>query len=315
MARRRIFIENATMVDCAFLTRRCGPQGHSWFVDVTWDGELQADGVIMDFSQARRLAKESVDREYDHRLLVHQDQVLTRFSGRILVGSQLGDTSSDEEWFLLEVPECAVRVLSEGEYDACARGDWSIIGQNMAVLVQSLSHSQVPEISTVEVALRGHPLEGEPGFYRYTHSLRCHTGNCQRLHGHCGIVEVVRSGASAFDLAEILAGIINEKYWVSRDYIAADENGEPCRDGLSVEMQQIISDRKVNWDKHVLVRYAGSQGSAAIVLPRSRLKLMEVESTIENIVDYLHQHLRSVGVSSIDRVIAYEGLQKGAISQ
>ena len=72
----KIFIRNVTVLDCAVWRLKEGPVGQSWSVDVEFHGETDHEGVVLDFSAAKKQAKEAIDEHFDHRLLI-SNQLLT----------------------------------------------------------------------------------------------------------------------------------------------------------------------------------------------------------------------------------------------
>ncbi|MEN9811249.1 MAG: hypothetical protein RLZZ488_2816, partial [Pseudomonadota bacterium] len=57
----KIFVRNVTVLDCGVWDLYHGPVGRSWSVDVEWSGTTDAEGVVIDFSQAKKLAKNVID--------------------------------------------------------------------------------------------------------------------------------------------------------------------------------------------------------------------------------------------------------------
>src|SRR5262249_40498654 len=66
----RLFVENLTVLDFAYLDAERGLVGDSWIADVELDGKLDKQGMVMDFGAVKRRLKRALDAAVDPRLLV-----------------------------------------------------------------------------------------------------------------------------------------------------------------------------------------------------------------------------------------------------
>ena len=53
-----VFVDQITVLDCAFLCEERGLVGESWVVDVSLSGELNDDDMVIDFGLMKRLIKQ-----------------------------------------------------------------------------------------------------------------------------------------------------------------------------------------------------------------------------------------------------------------
>ncbi len=53
-----LFVEGLTVIDCSFLHPDRGLVGESWSVNVSLHGDLDEEGVVFDFSHAKRQLKQ-----------------------------------------------------------------------------------------------------------------------------------------------------------------------------------------------------------------------------------------------------------------
>ena len=125
---------------------------------------------------------------------------------------------------------------------------------------------------------------------RYSHGLKKHNGNCQRItHGHRSRLEIIINGARDNAL---------EKEWVKRldnIYIASREDLQQSSDGTSQ------------------FSYRADQGTFELSLPDSRAYLVDCDTTIEEIAQTLADAIASDAPGQNVKVIAWEGVDKGAI--
>ncbi len=298
--RSKIFVRNATVLDCAVLDPVCGPRGRSWYVDVQWRGSLDDERVVFDFAHAKKNAKAVVDELFDHRLLAPQSLV-TECGPRLVLRSPFllpehesstGEASRVAGRFLLDTYPTAIYVLPDEVVMAALAGDLVPLSFVIADAIKKRAPGNVDE---VRVTLRGHELNASPHHFSYTHSLRQHAGNCQRFHGHANVVEVFDAqGRLDAEASCRAARLLDGRYLVSPHYVEALPSPSTRLEESSVS-----------------IRYHGSQGEVRAVVPRAALLLLPDESSIENISLFLHKEL---GLPPDWEVHAYEGLAKGAVA-
>jgi 6-pyruvoyl-tetrahydropterin synthase len=294
-------VQSATILDCAMLFPERGPQGRSWHVDVFWKGSVAEDGVLVDFAEAKKLAKHTIDNCFDHRLFVSQSVVLERRENRVLV-FEPWRVNESAGVFGLDIYENGLVVVDNALLENVMAGNLEPLETLLSEAVCKASPQNVGEVL---VRLRS-PDVGKPHFFSYTHSLRCHEGNCQRFHGHSNVIEVLRDGHVDEVLSAKAATFLAGKYLVPRAYVFDDAR----RSGFSA-LDVALSSNKVEKELQAFVHYVGTQGPVYLTLPKALLLPTPDESTIESIADFVKASL----FSDIDvQVVAYEGLQKGALS-
>jgi len=296
----KIFVRNVTILDCAVWDRTRGPVGRSWSVDVEWHGATDEEGVVVDFSAAKKIAKKIIDEQFDHRLVISEANVRQLSDGRTLCVPYL--STAPENRFLLDTYPQSLAVVGEDIFeelstDACSK---------LELLVAQAIRAESPaNISHVKVKLSWHNQAHEPHFFNYLHSLRMHSGNCQRFHGHSNVVEVFRNAALDKSASENVARALDGKYLVTPVYAHLPSPAELQKHA------ELLTGFEFTTDNHMWLKYEGTQGEVRVCAPRERVILMPEESTIENISEWIHKTFFSecTGVE----VRGYEGLNKGAL--
>lgn len=253
-------------------------------VDLELDGNLDHQGMILDFGEVKRSIKRHIDDQFDHRLLVPADNPgldVSDSPGRM----HLAFRSQDGQWIEHRSPRDAVRLIH------CER----LTPDGLAQIVADFLGPLLPDnIEAVRIRLRPETIDG--AFYHYSHGLKRHDGNCQRIaHGHRSRIEILRNKQRAPDLEQAWADQWRDVYVGTRE----DLVGESRRDGAEY------------WE----FGYRAAQGEFGLVLPRDRCHLIDSDSTVENIAEHIAESLKRRHPRDQFRVYAYEGVDKGAIGE
>jgi 6-pyruvoyl-tetrahydropterin synthase len=295
----KIFIENATLLDCAALFPQRGPEGRSWYVDIFWEGHKDEHGVLVDFGIAKRIAKSTIDHEFDHKLLVKKSQIQMSSNTRTIVGEFYGPSFS--QFFGLNIYNAGIKKISTQTLDALESGDVSLLEKDIA---QDILRNSPKNVSHIRVKLREHEQVNAPYYYRYTHSLCHHTGNCQRFHGHGNTVHVYHKGIFDPQKSAQMATLLNHRYLISSTHITPPEHISP----LAHEILSFFPD--LPRSDIATVEYTGTQGPVALLISRGGITSLKEESTVENLCEYIRAQFPE---NEDIEVHTYEGLQKGCI--
>jgi 6-pyruvoyl-tetrahydropterin synthase len=276
----RLFVDNLTVIDFSYLDSARGVVGESWIVDIELAGDLDEQGMVFDFGHVKKQIKQFIDCEIDHRLLVP-----TGSSG---CHAKLENKRCYIEFALKggglithESPQDAVLLIRAEAVDV----------NNVAKDLQESVKALLPEnVTGVKIHLRNEVIES--AFYHYTHGLQKHLGQCQRIaHGHRSRIEIQSDGARNAQL---------EAHWANK-----------LKDSYIATEVHIIDQFQLNGIEHTRMAYHAQQGDFAISLPSDKVFIMPMESTVENIANYLAEIISKDNKLNIV-VKAYEGLDKGA---
>lgn len=287
----RLFIDRFTVLDVAVLDATHGFRGESYFVSAVLEGEVDAHGFIFDFGAAKRVLKELVDTRMDHRLLVPRglgalrtDGARTQLVLRDATPLALSYDAPNEAFVALELDDGAPPKLA----------------QELERWAAPLLPANVRRLSLV---LEPDPDAQQRATFRYTHGLKHHDGNCQRLlHGHHGSVEVRRDDTAEPALEFALVDAFRDAHFASHE----DVDPETLR-------VLGLGRRDLHATGATRLAYRSAQGDYAATLPRSRLIVLDGPPSIESIARLAH-HLatRASPPGSDIEVRVWEGLHKGA---
>ncbi len=276
----RLFVDQLTVLDFSFLHVERGLLGESWLASIELGGGLDAQGMVLDFGQVKKQVKQLIDLEFDHRLLVpasHPGLALSQTGQR----HRLSFTTRRGEIIEHAAPNDAIQLIDSDQ----------VTPEAVARAIEQRLRKQLPRnVISVHVDLRPEEIRG--AYYRYSHGLKQHKGNCQRIaHGHRSAIRVERNGQRDQAL---------EKQWAERwrdSYIGTREDLRSREDA----------------DCHHFA-YTSAQGEFSLTLPSSRCVLIDTDSTVENLARHIAASLHADHPGDRFEVRAFEGVRKGALA-
>ena len=281
-AMSRLFVNRLTVIDFSYLDAERGLVGESWQVDLELAGALDEQGMVLDFGEIKKKVKRLVDEHFDHKLLVpagHPHLEIQTPGERLEIDFPLGDGSRIRH----ASPGGAVTLV-----DAARITPESVT----PAIVDSLRPHLPRNIEQVGLHLWPEHIEG--AFYQYSHGLKHHCGNCQRIaHGHRSRLQVLLDGERRSDLETEWAAAWADIYIGTREDLAGA--GEP-----------VAGEPRV-------FRYTSEQGEFRLELPSSAVYLIDTDSTVENIAQHIADRLKNRFPAASITVRAFEGVDKGAI--
>lgn len=280
----RLFVRNLTVLDFAYLDSERGLLGESWRVHAELRGELDRQGMVLDFADVKRVIKQTLDARLDHRLLVPAAHPgLAR--RETATGVEVDFALRDGRRIRHRSPAQAVAWI-----DATAVTPGSVAGVAAALLRPLLP----PNV--VRLDLRFEPEAVDGAYFHYAHGLKQHGGNCQRIaHGHRSRIEIERDGQRDTALEAAWAERWRDVYIGSRADLAAQWHA--------------------GGETQYRFAYHAAQGAFELDLPAPRCYLVEGDSTIENLAQHVATALASEHPGCTISARVFEGIDKGAVGE
>lgn len=279
----KLFVDGLTVIDSTYLHPTRGLVGESWIVDIVLGGELNDESMMMDFGHVKRILKDAIDNSIDHTLIVPgtAPQLTWQATGAqpalhftTTTGWTLEHTSPAQAITVLPVAEITTEAVQEH-------------------VLATLQNAVPANVTTIDIALRTHDAGH---YYHYTHGLKKHDGNCQRIaHGHRSPIGIWKNGERSPQCEQLWAQRLADSYIGTR----ADIQSRKTHNGAPI----------------LTFAYTAPQGHFQLTLPESRCHIIETDSTVECIASHIAQQLKAETPNAQFWVKAYEGVSKGAIAE
>ncbi|OZS43952.1 6-carboxytetrahydropterin synthase [Photobacterium sanguinicancri] len=289
----KLFVKDLTVIDASYLCATRGMVGESWILDVVMSGELNEMSMVLDFSRVKKQIKHLVDEYVDHRLLVPMRDPAVHLA-TTKDGYSTLDILRGEKGIHLHCPDEAY----------CLVDTDAITVQTVTEHVYHVLKDQLPtNVQGLEITLRHENIDG--AFYHYTHGLKKHDGNCQRIaHGHRSPIELLVNGKRDAE---------REQQWAQRwqdIYLGSAEDQANVNDLTLSQHAQSVSD-----ETHYGFRYTAPQGEFELAIARTETEILDTDTTVELLAGYIAQQVKPTlkGDDILD-VVAYEGVGKGAMA-
>lgn len=274
----QLFVDQLTNVDFSFLHAERGMLGETWLASAVLDGAVDAEGMICDFSIVKRTLRNWLDEEVDHRLLVptlSPALELKQEGGRISLVWSFNDQNLS-----VTGPAQAFALVDAESITAESVAAWSKI--------QLKDHFPV-NVEQLTLSFETEAIAG--AFYHYSHGLKLHDGNCQRIaHGHRSRILIWLNEERSLEL---------EQQWAQRwqdIYLGFEED--------------VVGDK----DGQIYFAYEAAQGHFELTIPASSCYLIGTETTVEFLAEHLAATIKQQYPQADVKVKAFEGINKGAIA-
>jgi len=300
----QLFVDDLTVIDFSYLCKERGIVGESWIVDVLLDGSLNEQSMVLDFAVVKKQIKAIIDEAVDHKLLLPmQANELTLAASPQNKDHQTVDFISDRASYFLQSPQCAFAQLD------CLNITIKAVTTHLNAIIMAELPNNVAKLT---LTLRAENMAND--YYHYTHGLKLHDGNCQRIaHGHRSKIQIFVDDKKSVEL---------EKLWCKRwqDIYIASEADRVAKNDIQLSQYAI---NNLTPD-HQFFSYTAPQGRFDIAVSSNVLDVVDCDSTVELLADFIARQLKKIdqdlshkdksnSVDKVIKVIAYEGVAKGAI--
>ncbi|WP_295803296.1 6-carboxytetrahydropterin synthase [uncultured Microbulbifer sp.] len=275
-----LFVDSLTNVDFSYLDHNRGIVGETWLANAALDGALDHQGMVCDFGIVKKTLRNWLDTELDHRLLVP-----TRASHLQLsrTGEKLEltwDLASGEK-IAVSGPQQAFALVDVAEISPESVAAWCV--QQLAGVFPTSVDQLALEFVSEEIATP---------YYHYSHGLKKHDGNCQRIaHGHRSRIRIDMDGARSGALESLWAKRWADIYLGTREDLVR-------QDGRQLHFA-----------------YEARQGAFTLSMPAGRCEILDCDTTVEQLAQYIADTLAADNPGREIQVRAYEGIGKGAVAR
>ncbi|BEU01895.1 hypothetical protein OAG1_06950 [Agarivorans sp. OAG1] len=288
-----LFVKALTVIDASYLSDKRGMVGESWILDVALSGQLNEMSMVLDFGRVKSKIKNLVDQFLDHRLLVPkrnpQIRSATTKPGYTSVDLMRGDKSlhlncPDEAYCFINTDEVTIQSVTEHLY--------------------LLLRGHLPEnIEGLDLTLRTEKIDG--AYYHYSHGLKKHDGNCQRIaHGHRSSIELIIDGKRDHVREHAFA-----KRWEDI-YLASLEDKIEIGNLALSQHSNAITD-----ETHCGFSYVSEQGKFELAIAQAETEIIDSDTTVELLANHIaNEVLKTLSSAQTLKVVAYEGVGKGAVA-
>ncbi len=280
-----LFVRDLTVIDFSYLCPQRGLLGESFIVDVELHGGLDATSMVLDFAHVKKLIKKAIDSLVDHKLAYPALNPAIRCS-------QIDQT----ELLQMDSERGPIQIASPAEAHVAIPAQ-QITELSLTEFLQQQIKPLLPaNVEQLNFVLR--PEKSNGFYYHYSHGLKKHDGNCQRIaHGHRSTIEIYQHNM----LSPRLNKLWSERW--SDIYLGTAE------DQVSAGSCQWVQSQP---DSHFF-RYQAPQGWFEIALPVAHCEIVPCDTTVECLAEYIAGCLKAMENAPY-KVVAYEGVGKGAIA-
>lgn len=275
----QLFVDQLTNVDFSYLDAQRGMVGETWWASALLDGALDEQGMICDFGIVKKVLRNWLDDDVDHRLLLPMKSPNLHYTlegDRIEMSWQYADGKT----LRMKAPRQAVALVDAEAINAESVAEWCR---------EQLRPFFPVNVEQLSLSFEAEAIDG--AFYHYSHGLKKHDGNCQRIaHGHRSRIKIFLDNHRSAELEKQWAQQWADIYLGSEEDIVSQANGE------------------------IHYRYIAQQGEFELWMPQDHCYLMNTDTTVEFIANHLAQAIKQQHPDSTVKAQAFEGVNKGAIA-
>ena len=276
-----LFVDNLTNVDFSYLDASRGLLGETWLANIRLHGDLDDQSMVCDFGVVKKIVRDWLDTELDHRLAVPTRAPNIEITSN---GDQLDIrwTLDNGEHIHTTSPRQAIALVEAETLTAESIARWC---------EQQLKSAFRDDIEKLELSFSTEQIEG--AFYHYSHGLKKHGGNCQRIaHGHRSRIDIWADGEKSANL---------EAHWA-----------ECWRDIYIGSREDISAEPTINGADYFDFAYTSEQGAFTLQLPKRCCYIIDTDTTVECLAEHIAATTAADNPSVELRIRAFEGINRGA---
>lgn len=281
----KLFVKNLTHVDLSYFDAERGLLGESWQTDIVLTGKLNDESMICDFSIVKKQIKKWLDENLDHTLAIPAEHKSTQVTELDDERVSFQFAHDDGRFFQCNAPSEAICELPMAHITPKAAAKW----------VESQILGLLPaELDAVSVQFSTEKIDGAE--YQYSHGLKKHAGNCQRIaHGHRSTIEIYTNGERNASL---------EQDWAKRwhdIYLGTEDD--------------LLGLIDVEGKHYHHFGYVSTQGLFELKVDSKQVYMLNCDTTVESLSAHIADVLAKENPGVLVEVHAFEGIGKGAISE
>ena len=282
----KLFVKALTVIDSSYLDINRGMVGESYQVDVELDGRVNDQNMLLGFSLVKKQIKYIIDDVVDHKLIVPT----------LSQGVKVQGEEQQQVHFPLQSGEAIVLNGPAQAYCLLPLAHISIAG--LTAYLEQVILAQLPDnITGLKIRLSHEHIDTP--FYHYSHGLKKHDGNCQRIaHGHRSRLDIFVDDVWNEALVKHYAQAWQDSYLGS----AQDK----------IELSKLAINCNLVQDRHGF-QYTATQGLFELIIPKRLCQILPLDTTVEGLTEYLCHTIKSQYPANKITVMGYEGIGKGAI--
>src|SRR5690606_14775973 len=225
--------------------------------------ELDQQGMVCDFGTVKKQIRRWPDEELDHRLAVpvRSPQIRIQDEGDFLeIYWAFGNKG---EFLHTRSPRSAIALVDAQELTPESVADWCI-AQLKTLFPES--------VARLELQFECEKIDG--AFYHYSHGLKKHGGNCQRIaHGHRSRIDIWANQQKSAVLEQLLAERWRELYT-----------------GTRADIAEGFEDKGNTYYRFA---YVSAQGAFELSLPQRCCYLIDTDATVEFLAHHIANRSRA----------------------
>ena len=276
-----LFVDNLTNVDFSYLHPERGLLGETWLANIELEGELDEQGMVCDFGTVKKVLRDWLDDEIDHRLAIpiHAPNLEFTLVDDIIELTWDYGSGDDKRQLRCKGPAQSIALINAKTVDADSVACWAI---------EQLKSHFPNSIEQLSLSFSIEEILGAS--YHYSHGLKKHDGNCQRIaHGHRSRIEIWQDQQRSPELEALWA-----KKWCDI-YVGS------------------LEDITLQNDTDIQFAYTSEQGDFELDMPVQDCYIMNSDTTVELIAHHIASELKVLHPKNQIKVRAFEGINKGAL--